>query len=112
MFEEVNTGNNLPAQLELYATPGEAYKSYGDYNLEWLAVFACSVLSDGGPAPYYNRGYWASTMDGLHLLLPDRPNDDRLKVALSRLTPYARVTDWRHPTTAFFAEDPRSIAAG
>ena len=26
MFEEVNTGNNLPAQIELYATPGEAYK--------------------------------------------------------------------------------------
>jgi hypothetical protein len=48
---------------------GEAYASYGDYNLEWLAFFACSVLSDGGPAPYYNRGYWASTMDGLHLML-------------------------------------------
>ncbi|MGD8819069.1 MAG: DUF6345 domain-containing protein [Anaerolineae bacterium] len=54
---------------DCHLTPGEAYKSYGDYNLEWLAVFACSVLSDGGPAPYYNRGYWASTMDGLHLLL-------------------------------------------
>ncbi|MCB2100874.1 MAG: fumarate hydratase [Rhodobacterales bacterium] len=26
MFTEVNTGNNLPAQIELYATPGEAYK--------------------------------------------------------------------------------------
>ncbi len=26
MFEEVNTGNNLPAQIELYATPGDAYK--------------------------------------------------------------------------------------
>ena len=26
MYKEVNTGNNLPAQMELYATPGEAYK--------------------------------------------------------------------------------------
>lgn len=26
MFEEVNTGNNLPAQIELYATPGDSYK--------------------------------------------------------------------------------------
>ncbi len=26
MYEEVNTDNNLPAQIELYATPGEAYK--------------------------------------------------------------------------------------
>lgn len=26
MFEEVNTGNNLPAQIEVYATPGDAYK--------------------------------------------------------------------------------------
>jgi hypothetical protein len=54
---------------DCHLTPGEAYKSYGDNNLEWLAVFACSVLSESGPAPYYNRGYWATTMDGLHLLL-------------------------------------------
>ncbi|HEX3881437.1 MAG TPA: fumarate hydratase [Stellaceae bacterium] len=26
MYEEVNTGDNLPAQIELYAEPGEAYK--------------------------------------------------------------------------------------
>ena len=26
MFEEVNTGNNLPAQIDLYATPGDEYK--------------------------------------------------------------------------------------
>jgi hypothetical protein len=50
-------------------SPGEAYLSYGDNDLEWLAFKACSVLSDGGPAPYYNRGYWAATMNELHLLL-------------------------------------------
>jgi fumarate hydratase class I len=26
MYEEVNTGNNLPAQIDIYAEPGEAYK--------------------------------------------------------------------------------------
>lgn len=26
MYEEVNTGNNLPAQIDLYATEGDAYK--------------------------------------------------------------------------------------
>jgi fumarate hydratase class I len=26
MYDEVNTGNNLPAQIDLFATPGEAYK--------------------------------------------------------------------------------------
>jgi fumarate hydratase, class I len=26
MYDEVNTGNNLPAQIELYAVPGDAYK--------------------------------------------------------------------------------------
>src|SRR4029450_3498470 len=26
MYEEVNTGNNLPAQIEIYATPGDTYK--------------------------------------------------------------------------------------
>ena len=25
MFSEVNTGTNLPAQIELYATPGNEY---------------------------------------------------------------------------------------
>ena len=49
--------------------PGDAYQAYGDKDLEWLAFDSCSVLSDGGPAPYYNRGYWAATMNGLHLLL-------------------------------------------
>ena len=26
MYEEVNTGDNLPAQIELYAEPGDEYK--------------------------------------------------------------------------------------
>jgi len=26
MYEEVNTGDNLPAQIDLYAEPGEEYK--------------------------------------------------------------------------------------
>ena len=52
-----------------HLSPGEAYNSYGDKDLEFLAFDSCSVLSDGGPAPYYNRGYWAATMNGLHLLL-------------------------------------------
>ena len=52
-----------------HLSPGDAYRSFGDSDLEWLAFDSCSVLSDGGPAPYFNRGYWAATMDGLHLLL-------------------------------------------
>ncbi len=52
-----------------HLSPGDAYRAYGNSDLEWLAFDSCSVLSDGGPAPYFNRGYWAATMDGLHLLL-------------------------------------------
>ncbi len=52
-----------------HLVPGDAYLAYGDQDLEWLCFDSCSVLSDGGPAPYRNRGYWAATMDGLHLLL-------------------------------------------
>ncbi len=26
MYKEVNTGNNLPAQIEIFATDGDAYK--------------------------------------------------------------------------------------
>jgi hypothetical protein len=54
---------------DCHLTPGDAYLSWGDLDLEWFATFTCSVLSDGGPSPYYNRGYWAAVMDGLHLML-------------------------------------------
>ena len=52
-----------------HLSPGEARYAYGDKDLEYLAFDSCSVLSDGGPAPYYNRGYWSTVMNGLHLLL-------------------------------------------
>ena len=52
-----------------HLVPGDGYQAYGDQDLEWLAFDSCSVLGDGGPAPYRDRGYWAATMDGLHLLL-------------------------------------------
>jgi hypothetical protein len=52
-----------------HLSPGEAYRAYGDKDLEYLAFDSCSVLSDDGPAPYYNRGYWSTVMNGLHLLL-------------------------------------------
>jgi hypothetical protein len=52
-----------------HLSPGEAYRAYGDKDLEWLAFDSCSVLSDGGASPYFNRGYWSTTMNGLHLLL-------------------------------------------
>lgn len=52
-----------------HLTPGDAYNTYGDKDLEFLAFDSCSVLSEGTAAPYYNRGYWAATMNGLHLLL-------------------------------------------
>jgi hypothetical protein len=59
-------GSSEPDQ---HLVPGDAYRSYGDKDLEWLAFDSCSVLNEFGPSPYYNRGYWASTMNGLHLLL-------------------------------------------
>ena len=57
------------SHTDQHLSPGDAYLAYGDKDLEWLAFDSCSVLGDGGPAPYYNRGYWAATMNGLHLLL-------------------------------------------
>ena len=52
-----------------HLSPGEAYHAFGDKDLEWLAFDSCSVLSDGDASPYFNRGYWATTMNGLHELL-------------------------------------------
>lgn len=44
-------------------TPGEAYRSWGDYDLEWMASKCCSLLRDD------SRAYWYTTFDGLHLML-------------------------------------------
>jgi len=51
MFEEKNTGTNLPAQVELYATPGEAYellfitKGGGSANKSFLFQQTPAVLN-------------------------------------------------------------------
>ena len=44
-------------------TPGEAFDVWGDNDAEWIASKCCSLLRDS------SKGYWATTMDGLHLLL-------------------------------------------
>lgn len=44
-------------------TPGDAYDRYGDRDLEWIVLGCCSPLADS------SRGYWAATMDGMHLIL-------------------------------------------
>ena len=44
-------------------TPGEAYRAWGDYDLEWMAVKCCSLLRDS------SKAYWYTTFDGLHLML-------------------------------------------
>ncbi|MFH1147389.1 MAG: DUF6345 domain-containing protein [Pseudomonadota bacterium] len=44
-----------------HLVPGDAYRSYGDNNLEWICFDSCSVLAD--------RSYWHTTFDGLHLML-------------------------------------------
>lgn len=46
-----------------YLVPGDAYRAYGDGDLEWVAFSACQVLNDT------SRPYWANAMNGLHLLL-------------------------------------------
>ncbi len=44
-------------------SPGEAYRAYGNNDLEWLAFDSCSVLRDD------SMWYWHETFDGLHLML-------------------------------------------
>ncbi|XOF34733.1 MAG: fumarate hydratase [Candidatus Electrothrix sp. YB6] len=53
MFEEVNTGNNLPAQIEIYAVPGGEYrflflaKGGGSANKSYLYQETKAVLNPG-----------------------------------------------------------------
>ncbi|RMH74684.1 MAG: fumarate hydratase, partial [Actinomyces sp.] len=52
MFEEKNTGNNLPAQIELYTTPGDTYeflfmaKGGGSANKSYLYQETKAVLNE------------------------------------------------------------------
>jgi len=58
LFEEVNTGNNLPAQIDLYATEGEAYeflfvaKGGGSANKTYLYQETKAVLNPTGLAKF------------------------------------------------------------
>lgn len=45
-----------------HLSPGEAYRAYGNNDLEWLAFDSCSVLRDD------SMYYWHETFDGLHLM--------------------------------------------
>jgi hypothetical protein len=45
-----------------HLSPGEAYRAYGNTDLEWLAFDSCSVLRDD------SMYYWHETFDGLHLM--------------------------------------------
>ena len=44
-----------------HLVPGDAYRSYGNKEAEWICFDSCSTLAD--------RGYWYTTFDGLHLML-------------------------------------------
>ncbi|MBK6327241.1 MAG: hypothetical protein IPF56_15100 [Chloroflexi bacterium] len=46
-----------------HLSPGEAYRAFGNNDLEWLAFDSCSVLRDD------SMYYWHETFDGLHLML-------------------------------------------
>ncbi len=46
-----------------HLSPGEAYRSLGDNDLEWLAFDSCSVLRND------SMWYWHEAFDGLHLML-------------------------------------------
>ncbi len=50
-------------QDDHFASPGEAYMAFGDKDLEYLAIDSCNILEDTSLV------YWASTFNGLHLLL-------------------------------------------
>ena len=50
-------------QHDTVLSPGEAYRAYGDTDVEWLAFDSCSVLRDD------SMWYWHETFNGLHLML-------------------------------------------
>jgi fumarate hydratase class I len=61
MWDEKNTGSNLPAQIELYATPGEAYKFLfmakggGSANKSFLYQETKAILSPAAMAAFLEQ---------------------------------------------------------
>lgn len=61
MFEERNTGNNLPAQIDIYATPGDAYeflflaKGGGSANKTFLFQETKARLNEAALAAFLNE---------------------------------------------------------
>ena len=53
---------------DAHLLPGDAYRSWGDRDAEWVAMKGCKILSDR------SRRYWASAMNGLHLILGFKTN--------------------------------------
>ena len=61
MFKEVNTGNNLPAQIDLFATPGDSYeflfvaKGGGSANKTFLFQETRALLTPAGLAKFFDE---------------------------------------------------------
>jgi hypothetical protein len=53
---------------DAYLVPGDAYRAYGDGDLEWVVFSACQTVNDQSAA------YWANSMYGQHLLLGFKTN--------------------------------------
>jgi fumarate hydratase class I len=76
MYDEVNTGNNLPAQIEIYATPGSDYKFLfiakggGSANKSFLFQQTPAVLNSGKLLPFLDgaiRGIGTAACPPYHL---------------------------------------------
>ena len=61
-------GEGGNAYDDSYLVPGDAYRAYGDGDLEWVAFSACQTVNDDSAA------YWANSMYGQHLLLGFKTN--------------------------------------
>ncbi len=46
-----------------FMVPGEVYRSWGDWDNEWVAFDSCLVLNAN------HMGYWANAMNGTHLIM-------------------------------------------
>ena len=51
------------AHDDAFMVPGEVYRSWGDWDNEWVAFDSCLVLNAN------HMGYWANAMNGTHLIM-------------------------------------------
>ena len=113
MWEEVNTGTNLPAEIEIAAVDGDAYKFLfmakggGSANKSYLFQETKAVLNPTSLLQFLDE----KIRTARHRRLPAVPPGHRHRRHVGRVRARRRPS-WRRPATSTPSRSPATSSAG